>query len=205
MNWNTEEISWNMPEIISVPTVKELIPNSVWRIIDSAASSELPILVFCIFVLFIIFSLLWIIFEKLVWKRKKYSYLSFYWMKKWLWIAIILFIGSFMFRLWILSIGCSCYSMHDIKPIYTNTNGWKFKLLADIIECLCSLSICGIILTAYYRLFRKFGWKKWYSVLWAIYFPIWIFVLWFGNFQYKWNELETKTNNSENIEVDIKN
>ncbi len=48
------------------------------------------------------------------------------------------------------------------------------------------------VLISFYRLFRKFGWNKWYSVLWTIFFPIWVCVLWFGNFEYQWENLEKK-------------
>jgi hypothetical protein len=51
------------------------------------------------------------------------------------------------------------------------------------------------ILFLFYNLFRKFGWDKLYSVLWTIFFPVWICVLWFGNFQCQWEELDKKGDN----------
>ena len=50
---------------------------------------------------------------------------------------------------------------------------------------------CFVIYT-FYCLFRKFGWNKLCSVLWTIFFPIWVCVLWFGNFEYQWEKLEKK-------------
>jgi len=49
-----------------------------------------------------------------------------------------------------------------------------------------------LVLVSFYRLFRKFDWSKWYSVLWTIFFPIWACVLWFGNFECQWKNLEKK-------------
>ena len=49
-----------------------------------------------------------------------------------------------------------------------------------------------LALTSFYRLFRKFGWNKCYSVLWTIFFPIWACILWFGNFKCQWENLEKK-------------
>ena len=44
-------------------------------------------------------------------------------------------------------------------------------------------------LISFYRLFRKFGWNRWSSLLWTIFFPIWACVLWFGNFECQWENL----------------
>lgn len=50
-------------------------------------------------------------------------------------------------------------------------------------------------LVSFYRLFRKFGWNKWCSVLWTIFFPIWASILWFWNFKPQWEKLGNKKEN----------
>ena len=75
---------------------------------------------------------------------------------------------------------------------YWDNTFTRERLLSAIFGCLVWLYISLLIILSFYRLFRKFGWNKWCSVLWTIFFPIWVCVLWFGNFEYQWENLEKK-------------
>lgn len=59
--------------------------------------------------------------------------------------------------------------------------------LSNAIMIMWSLAIVIIILTLY-RLARKFSWKPFPSILFILFFPIWIRFLWFGNYEYIWNK-----------------
>lgn len=191
----TEEINGRNSSVTkSIVEIKELIPNSVWRIIISTYEAFFVVSVRV--VLFFVFSLiLWYMLENLSVEPWKNLIPSFCWIKKWLFVAFLLIIIWLILFMMIYVINCpyhACYHNNDGPIYYPNNRAWMFDLVWNILLGIGFLLFSFIMLLAYYRLFRKFGWNKWYSVLWTIFFPIWVCVLWFGNFEYQWENLEKK-------------
>ena len=85
--------------------------------------------------------------------------------------------------------------------IYWSNNPFKFSW-SDIILVFAYLPMIIVFfiydyftVISFYRLFRKFGWNKWCSVLWTIFLPIWACILWFWNFKPQWEKLGNKKEN----------
>lgn len=175
--------------------VKELIPNSVWKIIVSTYEI-LFIVSVGISVLFFVFSLfLWNLLENLAVKPWKSLIPSFYWIKKRMFVAFLLIIIWFIWYMMMYIINCpyhACYYNNDGPIYYPNDEVWIFDLVWNILLGLGLFLFYFIMLIAYYRLFRKFWWNKIFSILWALFFPVWICVLCFWNFNYQRENLEKK-------------
>lgn len=54
------------------------------------------------------------------------------------------------------------------------------------------ISFILILLFQVYSLARKFGWKIFTSILFALFFPIWVRILAFGNYEYIWDNKSSK-------------
>lgn len=103
----------------------------------------------------------------------------------------IIFSFLFLFLGYWLDYPHNCgHECHLHSPIY-----YIFNLVSEILISFSWLIIIIWVIFPYYHLFRKFGWGKLYSVLWTIFLPIWIWVLWFGKFKYQWEKLDEKRDN----------
>ena len=206
VEWDIIDSNRKSPEFVVEKSVSlwwnwALVPDLIWDFVYSSMRILFLIAV-CILSMFIIFSLLVHIFEKFVWRTKKYLIPSFKWMKMWLFVAFVLFILGFILELWLryndsslCGGGYQVYKEGSYCPIYGNSVQWMIKFIKDISYCLCLLLLSFVVLIAYNRLYKNFGWSKFYSVLWAIFFPIWMCVLYFWKFEYQWENLEWKKEN----------
>ena len=186
-SWENSYYSFETPKKL-LEWEFSLIPDSIGRSIQLSLRI-LSLVTISIWGLFLIFLLFVCIYGKLTWKTKKYLIPSFKWIKKWLWIAFVLIVLWFLLEIWLRFNDCSLCgwsiqtSTWSYRPVYKNNLFWMIRFWRDIIYCIWLLLLSLIVLTAYYRLFRKLGWNRWYSVLWTIFFPIWVCILWFWKFQ----------------------
>lgn len=72
---------------------------------------------------------------------------------------------------------------------FVRSNGCCTDLIWIDILLRTSLSIFILLLSLQlYHLARDFGWKKFKSILFVLFFPIWVRILSFGNYEYVWNK-----------------
>lgn len=107
--------------------------------------------------------------------------------------------SSLLIMIWDYFTLTTCLQMFDIHGRYRGVNSsftcWLHNIcnVISLFPIIIIFLVCdSLILISFYRLFRKFGWNKWYAVLWTIFFPIWACVLWFGNFECQWENLGEK-------------
>ena len=162
--------------------------SDIWNYIQSAALFVL--------VWFIISSIFLCFVFKKMWEKRWKAMIPIYNIyilfknllikKKYFWILLI---GSFILLLlsvfvWIYSTTLGCHNC--LGP--TTYRFSIFKIVYKIFYHIAWLMLIILILLPHYHLFRKFGWKKLTSILWTIFLPIWVCILWFGNYQYQWKE-----------------
>ena len=180
------------------------------------------LLVLC--ALFIVsFVFLCLVFRK-IWEKWWKSLIPYYnvylsfklvWIKKWIFFVLLPFLLLFILRetftYWLsaspcwLSANCTIpddwtypgsYIDGSLKwTYYYSSLVWISDFVIDVIYVVILWLFSCLMFMVYYRLFRKFGWNKCYSVLWTMFFPIWVCILWLGNFQCQWNEEDKKEKN----------
>jgi len=163
------------------------------------------IAIYLVISFFISFVLLCLIFKKMreKWWRESIPFYNIYTLFKFVWVKSV-YLGLIwisiliMIIFWFInSVNCSNCSV----PINEDWSiNWEMyyhfswtKIIGVIFGCLVWLYFSLLMFIVYYRLFKKFGWEKWTSTLWAIFFPIWVCILWFGDYHYQWKESENSS------------
>ena len=140
---------------------------------------------------------LWKVFQK-AWQKRRYSLIP------WRNLYILFKISSHtIFRIIFLWI---CFLILFFFLFWDNIQWSAFERSGGCcthltgINVLLWISLFAFILILLFQLYslaRKFGWKIFPSILFALFFPVWVRILAFGNYEYIWDNKSTKISESK--------